>query len=166
MNQRALIVAGLLFLIIVAGMFGYAYQKRTEMQIAIPTPPPPQKDDTQNITHIDAKHFINEVGNMTHTGTKHTIAGEIMMPTPCDLLESKATVQGPAPEHVVLILTVINNTAGACAHVPTAQRFKVSFGAHKDALITATFKDKPVVLNLIDARPNENPDDFELFIKG
>ena len=55
MNQRALMVAGLLFLVIVASMFAYAYKKRTETQTTIPIPAPPQRGDAQNIERVDVK---------------------------------------------------------------------------------------------------------------
>lgn len=158
MNQRAIIVAVVLFLAIVGSMFAYARFKSGEMQKAEPAPPTPQKEETQGITHIDAKHFFKD-------GT-HTVAGEILMPTPCDLLESEAIVRESAPEQVTIALTIINNTDGVCAQMITPQRFKADFTASKDAKIDATVNGKPVTLNLVEAGPGEDPKDFELFIKG
>jgi len=158
MNQRALIVAVVLFVVIIGGMFGYAYLKRAELQPATPVPTPPQKEERQNITHIDAKHFFTD-------GT-HTIAGEIMMPTPCDLLEAGPIALESSLDEVTVAFRVINNTEGVCAQVVTPQRFKVSFEANAGAFIDAIFNGSPVTLNLVEAKPDENPDDFELFIKG
>lgn len=158
MNQRALIVAIVLFVVIVGAMFGYAYMKRAELQTATPVPAAPQKDEVPGITRIDAKHFFKE-------GT-HTIAGEIMMPTPCDLLEASPVALESSLDEVTIAFRIINNTEGVCAQVVTPQRFKVSFSANEGAVIKATFKGEPVVLNLVEAGPDENPDDFELFQKG
>lgn len=158
MNQRAIIVAAVLFVIIVGGMFAYARFKSREMETAAPVPTMPQKDVLGDMTHIDAKHYFR--------GGTHTVAGEIILPTPCDLLESKAVVRESAPEQVAIELAVINNTKGVCAQVLTPQRFKVDFKASEAAVITATFKGRDVILNLVEAGPNEDPEDFELFIKG
>jgi hypothetical protein len=158
MNQRAIIVAVILFVAIVGGMFAYARMKSAELQTVIPVPEAPKKEEPESITRIDAKEYFS--------GKTYTVAGKIMLPTPCDLLESKATVSTSTPEQVAIAFDVINNSGGACAQVITEQRFKVRFDASKDAVITATWKGVPVTLNLVEAGPNENPDDFELFIKG
>lgn len=158
MNQRALIVAVVFFVVIVIGMFAYARFKSNELRNAEPLPPAAPAEQSPEITYIDAKHYLKN--------GVHTIAGEIMMPTPCDLLESNATVGTSSPEQVTIAFTVINNTEGVCAQVITPQRFKVSFEAGENPLISATFKGEKAILNLVEAEPDENPDDFELFIKG
>ena len=57
-------------------------------------------------------------------------------------------------------------TGEVCAQVVTPARFKVSVGADKNAKLSATFNGQPVTLNLIEAAPGENLDNFELYIKG
>ena len=157
--KRALIVAVVVFVVVVAGMFGYArfVKEKLRQTEAVPTAPT-QKRETERITHVDAKHYYKD-------GT-HTIAGEIIMPTPCDLLKADAVVKESAPEQVTIDLTIINNTQGVCVQMVTPQRFKVSFNGGADAKIDATLNGEPVTLNLVMARPDENPDDFEVFIKG
>ncbi len=157
MNQRALAVVILFFVIVVGGMFGYAYLKNKQMRDTIIVPPAPT-ERPMGVTRVDAKHFFKD--------GVHTVAGEIMMPTPCDLLEADPVIQEGTPERVTIAFSVINNTSGVCAQVQTPQRFKTSFNASEGAFISATFKGEPVILNLVDAGPDENPDDFELFIKG
>lgn len=158
MNQRALIIALVAFAVIIAGMFAYAYTKRAELNRDVPAQELPEDDeDTQSVERVTAKHFFD--------GTTHTVAGEIMMPTPCDLLDGEAIVRESMPEQVTVALSVIN-TSETCAQVVTAQRFKVDFEASADAEITATLDGAPVILNLIEAGPDEDPDDFEIFIKG
>ena len=159
MSQKSITLIVSLFVLIVVGMFGYAYLKQGEIQsetepiVETPTPEVPYP----NVTRIDAKHFFID--------GVHTLVGEIEMPTPCDLLESAATVMESAPEQVLIDFSVIN-TSEMCTQVITAQRFKVDFSASENATIRALFMGRDVVLNLIPAAPGETPDEFELFIKG
>jgi hypothetical protein len=160
MNQKAIVVAISLFLVIVIGMFAFAYLKKQEIKNDVPlvseqTPTGDVK--FASITRIDAKHyFINGV---------HTYAGEIPLPTPCDLLEANATVAESYPEQMRINFSVIN-TAEVCASVVTNQRFKVDIIASDKATVSATFMGRNVELNLTEALAGEKPEDFELFIKG
>ena len=138
----------------------YANLKKGELeQVEIPTEQLEQQivDPYADITQIDAKHY--------YIDGKHTIVGEVNMPTPCDLLEANAVVMESFPEQVRIDFTVINN-AETCAQVVTAQRFKVEAIAGTDATFTATFMGRDIILNLIPAAKGETPDEFELFIKG
>lgn len=157
MNQRAIVAAAVLFAIIVLGMFLYARFRSDNLYRAEPVPLPPVNQPS-GITHVDAKHFFKD-------GT-HTVAGELLMSTPCDLLEATANVAKSLPEQVMIDIKIINNTDGVCAQTITPQRFKASFKASEQAKIEATVNGKPVILNLIEAEPGENPDDFEVHIKG
>ena len=147
-----------LFILIVAGMFGFAYLKKAEVQEPIVQENPQGQGEVKyaSITRIDAKHFFVD--------GVHTIAGEIPMPTPCDLLEVDAMVMESFPEQVALNFNVINN-AEFCAQVVTPQRFKVSASASDQATFRATFMGREVELNLVPAAEGETPEDFELFIK-
>lgn len=160
MDKRTIILVVSLFALIVVGMFTFAYLKRSEMaQAPIATPEPPVTEEVPypGITRIDAKHYYID-------GT-HTYAGEIIMPTPCDLLEAEAMVLESYPEQIQLSFTVINNSE-MCAQVMTAQRFIVSATASEAATTRAIFMGRDVELNLIPAAPWETPEEFELFIKG
>jgi len=160
MNQRTIIMFLVgLFAAVVIGMFAFAYINRTA-EVANQ----PNEDvagDTMtpydNISRIDAKHFFID-------GT-HTLAGEIALPTPCDLLETDASIAESFPEQVTVDFTVINNS-DTCAQAITAQRFLVSFDASVDARIAAKFMGRTIDLNRIPAAEGETPDDFELYIKG
>lgn len=160
MNHHKSIIAGSgVLAIIIAGMFIFAYIKKQE--IASDVQPPvvtiEEQDPYGNITRIDAKHF--------YIDTTHTLVGEIVMPTQCDLLNWNTRVQESMPETAIVDFDVVNNTKG-CAEVATPQRFKVSFDASKDASIKARFMGRDVELNLIPAGDGETPESFELFIKG
>ncbi len=158
MNQRALIIAVVVFVLVVAGMFGYAYMKKQELAPA-PTPfvetPTPEDESPMR---VDAVHFFND--------GQHTIVGELLLPTPCHLIKDDVTVGESMPEQVKIALSLINN-ADTCAQVLTPQRFSVSFTASQYAVITVTVDGKPVTLNLRDAGPDESPDTLdEFFFKG
>jgi hypothetical protein len=159
LSRRAVVMAVMLFILIVAGMFMFAFLQK---------PTPPADDGAQQtetpaagpyatITRIDATHF--------YIDGVHTVVGEIAMPTPCDLLTAEARVAESFPEQITLDFQVINN-ADTCAQVVTPQRFMVSATASPEAAFSAVFMNRSVELNLVDAPPGETPEDFELFIKG
>lgn len=159
MDKRTVLLFIALFVIVIGGMFTFAYLKKVEVEV--PQPSPPQVDAASSsvpyASRVDAKHFFID--------GVHTFVGVIDMPTPCDLLSAQSRVMESFPEQVVIDFTVINN-AESCVQVVTPQRFKVSAAASKDASISATWKGQPVELNLIPAGKDEVPEDFELFIKG
>lgn len=160
MHSRTIILTTVLFAVIIAGMFVFAYLKKKELSEQTATPTDEEQVTTtpyDYITRVDAKHFFID--------GVHTLAGSLQMPTPCDLLESSNRVMESYPEQVVLELTVIN-TADMCASVMTEQRFMTSFSASEAATIRASFMGRPVELNLIPAAEGETPEDFELYIKG
>jgi len=160
MEHKKIIIAGALFFVIVAGMFVYTAMKKNELNK--PAPSVATTTDTvstpySSITRIDAKHFFID-------GT-HTVAGEILMPTPCDLLNWDTRILNFKPEEAMIDFTVVNH-ADSCEQVVTPQRFKVSFSADENVIIKATLQGRPIEMNLIPALTGESPDDFELFIKG
>ena len=96
---------------------------------------------------------------------KHTVAGEIEVPTPCHVLDAQATPSADGKK-IFLELASSVKTGEMCAQVITAARFKVTAIGVSDAVWSATYNGEPVRLNLIEAGPNENLDNFDLFIKG
>jgi hypothetical protein len=97
----------------------------------------------------------------------HTVAGEVDLPTPCYLLETNAVVrvEEPDPDEAIIQFSTVDQSE-ICAQVITPVRFKESFAASEDATITATWNGTEVPINVIEVGPDENLDDFELFIKG
>ncbi len=157
MNQRALIVSGVIFLVLIGGMFGYAAMKRAELNKPEVIVPEPIVEDASQI-RVNAVHFF--------TDGKHTVVGDLMVPTPCDLIQADALVAESMPEQVTIQLTTINND-DTCAQVMTLQRFRVEFSASEGASIRATLDGTQVVLNLRDAEPGAEPDKLEdLYFKG
>lgn len=163
MHKHTITIAAIIFVLIVVGMFTYAYLKKNELeqpqvdQPAATSPEAPIENPYAHITRVTAKHFFIE--------DTHTLAGEIMLPTACDLLEPEVVVMESYPEQVHIDFQIINTT-GDCPPQATPQRFKVSFVASESAQIRATVAGNPVTLNRIPAAAGETPDDFELFIKG
>lgn len=160
MNQKTIVIAVALFVVIVIGMFTFAYLKKSEIENS-QVLPEVQKDAGEvkyaSVMRITAKHYFEN--------GVHTLAGEIPLPTPCDLLEAEATVAESFPEQVAVNFTVLNN-AEFCTEQVTSQRFKVTANASADATFSATFMGRPIELNIVPAAEGETPDDFELFIKG
>jgi hypothetical protein len=148
-----------LFVLIVVGMFMFAYLKRSEIKEVAPAPETPVEEIVpySDITRVDAHHY--------YIDGVHTLVGEILFPTPCDLLEAKPIVMESFPEQVMIDFSVIN-TAETCAQMVTPQRFKVEFSASPEAVISARFIGRPIELNLTPAAPGEKPEYFEVFIKG
>lgn len=108
-------------------------------------------------TVINAKHAFK-------AGT-HTVAGEVPLPTPCDILETTAVASADMKQVVVQFVSSVKS-GDKCPLDVTPARFKVTAKANIDVLISATLNGQPVTLNLIEAGPNENLDNFELYIKG
>ena len=161
MDKKTTIVIVTVFVLIVAGMFGYAYMKKAEIEdTGINQPDTPTDTETgpyDSIDRVDAKHF--------YIDGEHTLVGEILFPTPCDLLNWDVQVAESFPEQVRVDFSVVNNS-DICAQVMTLQRFKVSFSASEEASISAYLEGRSLELNLIPAAEGETPDEFELFIKG
>lgn len=160
MSQKTIILISTLFIVLIAGMFIFAYMKRAEIQQPVPEEQVPIEvptDPYADIARIDAKHYFID-------GT-HTLVGEVVVPTPCDLVEAQATVAESAPEQVTIDFTVVN-TAESCAQVQTPYRFRTDFVASAEAVIAGRFMGRSIELNVIPAAPGEVPEEFELFSKG
>ena len=159
MKNRSIILIVILFAATIAGMFTYAFLKQREVAA---TPSDSEVKTTEvetsygDITRIDAKHYYID-------GT-HTVVGEVLVPTPCDLLESTARL-ADNDQSALLELTVLNNSSD-CIQVVTPARFMASLEAADNLEWKATFMGKEVPINLIEAADGERPEDFELYLKG
>ena len=159
MDHKTITGIVIFFLILILGMFTFAYLKKAEIETEVPqagmTPEP--EVEYASITRIDGKHY--------YIDGVHTVVGEIPMPTPCDLLEAQMIVAESYPEQITLNFDVINNSE-FCAQQITPQRYKIEGTASSEATFSAVFKGRQVELNLIPAAEGELPEDFEVFIKG
>jgi hypothetical protein len=158
MRQRDIVLVCVLLAAIVLGMFTYTYLEQKQTPAAVnPVVEAPTTEVPSYISRIEAKHFFID--------GVHTIVGEVMMPTPCDLLTYEAVVAESFPEQITYNFGVINNSE-VCAQVVTPQRFLVTATASAEATHAATFNGQPIELNLVEAAANETPESFELYIKG
>lgn len=154
--KQSYVIAIVVFLLVLAGIvfFGLSGEKdMTQDQMPITEEP----TDERPATTITAKHQYKD-------GT-HIIAGETDMPTPCHLLEWRTDIAESLPEQVMIDFS-LTTQAETCLQVITPARFKIEFQASEEASIEAMLNGRPIVLNLIEADPGEDLDDFELFIKG
>lgn len=152
MSTRSIILVITLFVIIVIGMVIFAVLKSHELTTSpayVVVATSTKSTNSYGINKIEGTHYFND--------GVHTVAGELRMPTPCDLLDATATVTDNGL-NVTLTFNVINRS-DYCAQVETESRFKVSATAAKEANFTATFMGQPVILNLIEARLNEKPNE-------
>jgi hypothetical protein len=165
MNRKAVLLAFALFVAIVGGMFVFAYLKNA----GAPNVPADTTTDTPVaeveekplITRVDAKHYYTVVGE----GGVHTVAGELMLPTACDLITNNVVLLDEG-KRAVISFDIVNNSNSDCEKATAPQRFKIGFPAAKDITIEAVFMGETIPLNLVEAGPGESPADFELFIKG
>ena len=155
-NKLIALIVGI-FVLIVAGMFGFAYLKKAEAPMVLTPTATMTPSDVYGITRIDGKHFFRN--------GVHTVVGELTMPTACDLLTATSSVPAVVPAVVMLDFSVINHSPD-CAKQPTTARFKVTANASTTASFKAQFMGKAVELNLTEAAPGETPEQFEVYTKG
>jgi len=155
------IIAGVVLLAIIA--IGGIYFMRYRLDGTVPvdsswenTPATePLLEDA--VTIVTAKHAFKD--------GKHTIAGELNVPSPCHTLELAVAID-EAGLQAVIDFTATVKTGEICTQVVTPARFKVQFDAQKEVVITARLNGSPITLSLIDALPGEDLENFELYIKG
>jgi hypothetical protein len=157
MNTRAIVgVLVLLAFIAFGATLYYSFSQKEE-------------ENTAPVVEEPVTGYLPEVVNALHQfkGGTHTIAGEVDVPTPCDLLEAEGAVEvrEPREDKATIQFTTVNE-ADVCAQVVTPARFKVSFTAGEEAEIVGTWNGRPVKLNLVEVGPNDNIDDFDVYFKG
>lgn len=97
---------------------------------------------------------------------KHTIAGEVELPTPCHVLNQNVTFKSIDPEIINIDFVTTTKDENLCAQVLTSTRYKIDFVASETASVTATWNGAPAVLNLVPVAAGESLDSFDVFIKG
>jgi hypothetical protein len=159
------IIAGIIILAVI-GFIIISFQKNT-----LDTKPPQDQSaaSTTEWLNTPAQPVVNDKTVITakHAYKKgeHIVAGEVPLPTSCDILTSNA-IASADKKQVLIQLSSSVKTGEGCAQEITPARFKINAKADKNAVITATFNGQAVTLNLIEAGADENLDNFELYIKG
>ncbi len=159
MNNRTGIAILVIVLVIILGFTLYWQFGRSQKASVIESQP---QTTTQNVPQdtqlITALH--------QYKNGKHIVAGQVDLPTPCHILSKNVSMTDTTPKQVTIAFTSTSNDADVCAQVITPARFKVEFMAPEDAVISATWNGVPVRLNLVPAGPDQNLENFEIYIKG
>ena len=157
--KQSHIIATAIFLLALGGLifFGFFGGSGEDVVIDDPNPITDIAPDARADITITAKHQFKD-------GT-HIIAGELNMPTPCHILDWETLIAESFPEQVTINFN-LSTQAEVCTQVITPTRFLVEFQASEEASIRATLNGERAELNLIEAGPDENLEEFELFIKG
>ncbi len=121
------------------------------------------KDDAKNNPAQSSERAIT-VRHQFRNG-KHTVIGDIDLPTPCYKLAVAHTAGKSNP--VTHNIDLTTSTSGDfCAQVITTKPFKITFAGAKDDKITATLDGKPLILNIIHASDSENLEETDPYSKG
>jgi len=162
MQKKSIILAVSLFAILIIGMFAFAYlNKKESIESVVKMVNQPEEnlsnDQYSYIESVDAKVF--------HIDDQYTLVGEILMPTPCDLLVAESELNENLENTTNINFSIINN-ADVCAQVITPARFKVETTGNEEMAFKAYLAGREVRLNLVPAGAGETPDSYEIFIKG
>ncbi|MEO8637632.1 MAG: hypothetical protein ABI430_01890 [Candidatus Taylorbacteria bacterium] len=150
------IVLAVLAVALIAGGFYYSYRANHKTEVFNPALESTRGEETTAQT-IDVKHqFKNGI---------HTFAGEISLPTPCDLVEAEAQKNATEANKISLVFTSTNTTE-VCKQIVSARRWKTSITMSKDATVSGTLNGSPLILNIFEVPEGENLDTFEIDIKG
>jgi len=146
-------------------VLGFLYMQKSELDETASGDVPPWSEAgaVGSSTSSEAERIIT--AKHAYKAGKHTVVGEIEMPTPCHILDSHATPSSDGKK-IFLELASSVKTGDMCAQVITPARFKVTAVGAVDAVWSATYNGQAVKLNLIEAGPKEDLDNFELYIKG
>ena len=168
-NKRSTVIVAVIIIFAIAGLVIVSLQKLT-LDSSVPQAETSSTTEWANApaekpsdillstkTIINAKHAYQD--------GKHIIAGEVPLPTACHILESNATALANKKQVLVTLNSSIKS-GETCPPQVISARFKLIVEANKDAKIVTTLNGQEVTLNLIEAGPNENLDNFDLYIKG
>lgn len=157
MSNRAGIISLSVFIIIVLAFTVYWQFGRSQKAQVIDSLPSQTQNNNEEIRIITALH--------QYKNGRHIIAGQTDVPTPCHALSESVSMTNTTPVQVTVAFTTTSN-AEICAQVITSARFKTEFTAPENAVIGATWNGSPVQFNLIPAGPNDDLENFDIFIKG
>ncbi len=160
MTEKTKTLLGALFvvvLIVVGGTYFLSSREKSDELTQLPDKEVPGTVLSEDAVRINAKHSFKS--------GKHIIAGEIEVPTPCHSLSVETLFRESNPEQVTLVFNT-ESDADVCAQVISSRRFKIEFNAEQNARIGATFNGKEAILNLIEAGPNEDLENFDIYLKG
>lgn len=153
-NRNTYIVVAVIIIILIIGG-AYYYNKTTAPDLPTDTKVGDINQSSDQL--ITARHQYKD--------GKHIVAGSVNLPTPCHLLTENVKIAESSPEQVTLEFGS-TSSAEVCAQTIIPVRFRFDFAASENAEISATWNGTPVQLNLIPVGPEEDIENFEIFIKG
>ena len=164
-KRSSFIIAG----IIAAGLCFMIYASLQSNDVVMPSSQSvASSSDWEHATATMPEMHVTEKTVVTakhaYLNGEHILAGEIPLPTPCHILDVKAIATDK--KHITVVLNSSIKTGETCEASIVPARFKVSIKGDKSAKINATLNGIAVVLNLIEASPGEDLDNFELYLKG
>lgn len=125
----------------------------------------PSAPITENPSPVEERVPVTLTAKHAFKDGVHTIVGDFELPTPCHILETSATVS-PDGKTTVVDYRVSTKTDEMCAQVITPIRYRVQFAAPENTEISARLNGESAILNLVEAGPNEDLENLELYIKG
>jgi hypothetical protein len=158
MDKRSTsIIVGITLIAAAFAVFVFVRGTLTEPQTDDVRGAVPADEQKEPLVILTAKHAFRD--------GMHTIVGEYDLPSPCHILDTRAVVS-PDGKNVTVDFTVTAPSGEMCAQVITPTRYRVQFTAPENANISARVNGAPVILSLIEAGPNEDLENIELYIKG
>jgi len=163
MNKQSVII---LISIVIVTVLGVMVFRTSSVQTTQPQPV-----DNQDATSTDNEEGIMRTVDAVHQYQpdegRHIVAGTTTVPTPCHQLSAEAEVKESSPEQVVIDFAAEQDDEGVCTQVIQNSRFKITFTASENAAITGGMFGKDMVeLNLREALPDQDLDDFQVYTKG
>ena len=154
--HRGIILAVLVLLILIVGMFIFTYLKKNELNEVEPTSTQTSLSNNlySDIGTIQATHYIKD--------SDHVLVGTMLLPSACDILGWDVMVAESYPEQVTINFQTENYTQ-ECIDTERAKEFKVLFTASKDAVIRVKFEGRPVTLDITESLLLEPSESLELF---
>jgi hypothetical protein len=165
MEKKNALLIGAVVLIAIAAL-AFLYMQKSKLDDGAANGTPLSWSETPAVgssTDSEAERIIT--AKHAYKAGKHTVAGEMEVPTPCNILDAHATPSSDGKKVFIEFASSVK-TGDACIQVITPVRFKVTAVGAADAVWSATYNGQPVKLNLIEAGPKEDLDNFELYIKG
>lgn len=160
MTENTKILSGValaILVLIIGGTYYLSSRDRNPELVESPNNEVPGAVLSEDVFRINAKHSFKN--------GKHIVAGEVEVPTPCHSLSVETVIRESSPEQVTLVFNT-KSDAEVCAQVISSRRFKIEFNSDQNARIGATLNGKETILNLIEAGPNEDLENFDIYLKG
>jgi len=153
-KKNTYIVGGVIVLALLAFLFVFFRSQTISTQETAPTTPTSTGVVIPSI--ITAKH--------AYRNGEHILTGEMNLPTQCHLLEHTVTIL-PDESRATIAFTR-SFSGGECPGGEKPTRFLVKFKGKQETEIRATVDGQEVPLSLIEAGPDENLEDTEIYLKG